>query len=50
MQDTAWSEVEDIFTREVSDEAVESAVRFGDDRTSNLTFYFCTALDLCPAP
>jgi hypothetical protein len=50
MQDTALTEVEEILTCEVSDEALESVVRFGDDRTSNLTFYFCTALDLCPAP
>jgi len=50
MQDTARTEVGEILTYEVSDEALEGVVHFGDDRTSNLTFYFCTALDLCPGP
>jgi hypothetical protein len=50
MQDAAWNEIKDILTREVSDEALESVVRFGDGRTANYTLYFCTALDLCPGP
>ena len=50
MQDTVSNEVGDILTPEVSDEALESVVNVGHDRTANYTLYFCTALDLCPGP
>ena len=38
----------EIIAYEISDDALENAASTG--RTINLTFYFCTALDLCPGP
>jgi len=42
-------ELEQTFTDEISDEALEAAAGTGD-KASNYTLYFCTALDLCPGP
>jgi hypothetical protein len=39
---------ETMIAYKVSDEALESAA--GSKQAGNYTLYFCTALDLCPAP
>ena len=33
---------------DISDEALETAA--GSEKAQRYTFYFCTALDLCPGP
>lgn len=39
---------EEIFARQISDEALEMAA--ASETVANYTLYFCTALDLCPGP
>ena len=48
MSDTRPDQTEEILSYEMSDEALESAA--GTKRAANYTFYYCTALDLCPGP
>ncbi|MFZ0064639.1 MAG: hypothetical protein WAK90_00570 [Pseudolabrys sp.] len=48
MSDTTLDQSEEIFCYEISDEALEIAA--GANRAANYTFFYCTALDLCPGP
>ena len=41
---------EEILTHEVRDEALESAAGTESEKVAKYTFYYCTALDLCPGP
>jgi hypothetical protein len=41
---------EGLLACDISDEALETAAGLGNEKTGNYTFYFCTALDLCPGP
>lgn len=41
---------EGLLACDISDEALETAAGSGSEKTGNYTFYFCTALDLCPGP
>jgi hypothetical protein len=34
----------------ITDEALEAAAGAGNDRAGKYTFFYCTALDLCPGP
>jgi len=43
-------QTEEILTAAVSDEALETAAGIGKEIAGHYTFYFCTALDLCPGP
>ena len=45
----ATIELEQTLTEEISDEALEAAAGT-ENKASNYTLYFCTALDLCPGP
>jgi len=45
----ATIELEQTLTDEISDEALEAAADV-ENKASNYTLYFCTALDLCPGP
>jgi len=38
---------EEILTHQISDEALEMA---GSGTAAHHTFFYCTALDLCPGP
>lgn len=40
---------EEIFSYEVSDEALEIAAEAGKDKVGNFTLSFCTGLSTCPA-
>ena len=40
---------EDLFIREVSDEALETLGR-PDNGAARYTLWYCTALNLCPGP
>jgi hypothetical protein len=48
MSDITLDQAEEILACEVSDEALETAAGMG--KVGHYTFYFCTALDLCPGP
>ena len=39
---------EEILTHQISDEALETAA--GSETAAHYTFFYCTALDLCPGP
>jgi hypothetical protein len=39
---------EQALASDISDEALETTA--GSEKAGRYTFYFCTALDLCPAP
>ena len=41
---------EEIFSSEVSDEALEAAAGAGNKMAASYTLFYCTALDLCPDP
>jgi hypothetical protein len=41
---------QEMFTYEVSDEALESATGTGNEKAGNYTLWYCTALNLCPGP
>jgi hypothetical protein len=43
-------QTEEIFSCEVSDEALEVAAGIGDKIAGQYTLFYCTALDLCPGP
>jgi hypothetical protein len=43
-------QIEEIFSCEVSDEALEAAAGIGDKIAGQYTLFYCTALDLCPGP
>ena len=40
----------EIFSYEVSDEALEAAAGAGNKMAASYTLFYCTALDLCPGP
>ena len=40
----------EIFSYEVSDEALEATAGMGNDMAGRYTLFYCTALDLCPGP
>jgi hypothetical protein len=39
---------EEILTHQISDEALETAA--ASETAAHYTFFYCTALDLCPGP
>ena len=39
---------EQVLACDISDEALETTA--GNEKAGKYTFYFCTALDLCPGP
>jgi hypothetical protein len=39
-----------MLVQKVFDEALEVAAGAGDNRAGKYTFFYCTALDLCPGP
>jgi len=41
---------EDLLICEISDEALETVVHRGSENAGNYTFWFCTALTVCPGP
>ena len=41
---------EQIFSYEVSDEALEAAADSRNEMAARYTLFYCTALDLCPGP
>jgi hypothetical protein len=43
-------QIEEIFSCEVSDEALEAAAGIGNKIAGQYTLFYCTALDLCPGP
>ena len=47
---TGLNPTEDIFSSEVSDEALEAAAGAGGEMAARYTLFYCTALDLCPGP
>ncbi len=50
MTDTTITQIEEqIFSYEVSDEALEAAAGTVKDKAGSITLAFCSGLDTCPA-